>query len=94
MATVIIPAINPEIHEVPALPTGGKLLAASTEYTFTRPVSVQVVTDGDLVVTPFNGDENGAATAITISAAPVGFVPIFRVVKVGSATSAVCVVGF
>ena len=84
MAVTPVKEYDPAQREVPALPCAAFAITPSDADTFERPVTLEVHVAGALAVVPWEGDNKGAATSITIPAgvAVLGYRPPFRVRKV------------
>lgn len=95
MATTPVREYDPAQREVPALPLSAFAVTPSDSNEFERPVTLEVHVAGALVVTPWDGDNTGAATSITIPAgvAVLGYRPPFRVRKVHSTGTGATVIG-
>ena len=95
MSTITVIKYGKENLDVPALPGCAQAITTSDTNTYDTPISLEVMTAGDLKVTPFYGDFSGTATAITIPAAVAvaGYRPMFRVIKVWATGTTATVIG-
>lgn len=86
MATITVSPYGRPDYQVPALPARAWIITPSDTDDYERPISVQVLGAGDVKVLPFEGSNDGTATAVTIPAAVAieGYIIPFRVKRVYS----------
>lgn len=83
------------VAQIPALPLKAQAITTSDTDTYSEPITIEVMTAGDLVVVPFYGAFDGTETAITIPAAVAvaGYRPPFRVKQVKATGTTATVIG-
>lgn len=92
MATITIYPYATSDKAITSMPHKAFAITPSDSTTFSKPIMVCCTVAGNVSVVPFEGDANGAATALTI-AMEVGDILPFCVSKVNSTSTTATVIG-
>ena len=79
MAEITITPYNAPNKAIPSMPLMAFDITPSNTDTFSQPVMIECLTDGNVVVIPFAGDETGDKTATVTRAMVAGQVLNFAV---------------